>query len=205
MDIEAVLRKVDEDLAQAQAELRAAQGRVAELENVRTGLKVAIDRYGLLQAAPDEGRAEVEHAGVADERDFYLAGNRMDMILDIVNRAGRPISTEEVTRRFKSMGRAETNEQIRSTLGYLKRVDKIERVGRGLWEPIPARSPRNAESPAATGLSGGDRSNSEDRSHQEGGSGNGAAHLRDQRETSSLFRAVSRDHGVGASVAEAGG
>src|ERR1700746_3509514 len=50
VDVEEVIRRVSADLEVAEAQLRAAEGRVNELRAIRDGLQYALQRYGRQEA-----------------------------------------------------------------------------------------------------------------------------------------------------------
>jgi hypothetical protein len=135
VDVESILKKVEEDLQAAEAQLRAAQGRVDELRNVRDGLRLAVERYGQPALFPgDHGRDAVRT--IIDE---WVAMSQSEATLAALRDIGRPATTREVYERMAGAGRPENHEQVRSALNYLKRREVARRIDRGLWEEAPER------------------------------------------------------------------
>ena len=150
VDVKAITRRFDEDLADAEAEVRAAQDRVAqaqqrvdELQELRRGFTLAIERYG--EAAIPAGE-EVTAPAEAPKRRSRRSRSKAapqtsaepslaDAGLAVLAEFGRPATTDEVYRALVESGRQVKVEQVRSSLGYLEQSAKrIKRVGRALWE-----------------------------------------------------------------------
>ena len=149
VDVEAITRRFDEDLADAEAELRAAQDcvaqaqqRVEELQDLRRGFTRAIERYGeAAVAAGEEVTAPAEAPKRRSRRSRTKAAPQpsaepslADACLAVLAEVGRPATTDEIYRALVESGRQVKVDQVRSSLGYLGRAKRIKRVGRALWE-----------------------------------------------------------------------
>ncbi len=154
MDVEAIVRRVDEDLATAEAQLRAALGRVeeaqkrvSELTQLRDGFVRTIERYGEVTPTGEaEASAPAESPGGEPVPHPWLALGQTDAVLAALAEIGRPATTTEIYDRLVKAGRTEGPEQVRSAVGYLhRRAKKVDRMARGLWE-----LPGGSDSPAAT-------------------------------------------------------
>lgn len=135
VDVESIMQRVEEDLAEAQAQLRAAQGRVDELVILRDGFSMAVQRYAPRNAAAvtaeilDELASPVANVSV---RPRISLGQAVQKALEDL---GRPASTREVFDQVKRLGRSENYEQVRASLHYLhSRQHRVGKAGRGLWE-----------------------------------------------------------------------
>lgn len=166
MDAEKLLQSVGDDLEQAETELRraearvrAAAGRVEELRSAQRVLKSLIERFEQKPAADrtvdlvgsNGSKFEVKSSTGPESSEWQHLP-----IMDAARRAlvelGRPANGKEVHGYLIKVGRGEDYQQVRSALAYAGRRNKIQRVGRGLWE---ARSdPLNAEDPVTAGSSG---------------------------------------------------
>jgi hypothetical protein len=145
VDVEAIMRRVDEDLAEAQAHLRAAQGRVDELTTLRDGFRMAVQRYAPAAAKAvsiSDVAGPVTDSVRVEVRPRVNLGQAVEKTLE---EFGRPASTREVYEQVGRMGRAETYEQVRSSLHYLEsRQHRVAKAGRGLWElPVPVGVSQN--------------------------------------------------------------
>lgn len=150
MDVDELIKRASADLEEAEAQLRAAEGRVAELRTIRDGLRFAVQRYGDTKAAPvaaPEPAAAVRSAATDEVSQTGLVFNALASI-------GRPAKTKEVHTKVLTAGRDYTFEQVRGALGYLLRKKRIKRVGTALWEIPAAPPPPQSFTPAveATGV-----------------------------------------------------
>jgi hypothetical protein len=146
VDVNEIMRRVDEDLAAAEAQLRAAQGRVDELATVRDGLRLAVQRYGSVESnGPWQRLTESVERGTT--RPFSEI-TQMEACLRILTELGRPATTQEVLDKLRSHGRPENYEQVRGALAYLLRKKRIKRVGPGLWESPTTTDATNDFAPA---------------------------------------------------------
>ena len=157
VDVEAITRRFDEDLADAEAELRAAQDRVAqaqqrvdELQELRSGFTRAIERYGEaaisageeVTAPGEEVTAPADAPKRRSRRSRSKAAPRPSAELSLADAGlaalaefGRPATTDEIYRAMVESGRQVRVGQVRSSLGYLeRRAKRVKRVGRALWE-----------------------------------------------------------------------
>ena len=164
MDVQAIARRVEEDLAAAEEQLRAAQEtaaetqrRVDELRALRDSFTLAVERYGeaapVAETGPDEGagrgrrqraprrsreRVTPPKPSASTEPAPSPEGEQSlaDATLAALLSFGRAATTNEVRDKLAESGRSVPVERMRSSLGYLeRRAQKIKRVGRALWEP----------------------------------------------------------------------
>jgi hypothetical protein len=147
VDVAQVMERVEDDLAKAEAELAAAQGRVTELRSVRDGFKLAIERYAatsLPAAKPEPRRIRPEDAealrairneAAHAENSRISALRQMDAALWALQTIGRPASTREIYEFLAQAGRNDDYEQVRSATTYLRRRELIRRVTDNLWAP----------------------------------------------------------------------
>jgi hypothetical protein len=151
VEVEAVIQRVEEDLAVAEAAYRAAEGRVRELRAVRDGLMIALERYSdkpstsvvsvdtdatVVAIADSRQPAPVSvfnGDGDNDSDDGIRSMRLKDATIRVLKRTHRPVTTREVYDRMHQAGRPENHEQVRSSLNYLKRVDRVKRTGQH-WE-----------------------------------------------------------------------
>lgn len=142
VEVEEIIRRADADLEEAEAQLRAAMGRVNELRTIRDGLRYALQRYGTLRGtAVSESVAEAQAIGPGDQAIGHLEGSQTDQVFETLAAFGRPAKTQEVFEKLQAAGAGYTFEQVRNALGYLVRKKKIKRVGRALWEPSESTPP----------------------------------------------------------------
>lgn len=143
MDVEEIIRRADEDLVTAEAQLRAArdrveeaQRRVDELHELRRGFALAIERYG--DAAPPAGAevsAPAESPGGEPALRSWQELSLAEACLAALAEFGRPATTSEIHSKLAEAGRSVKSEQLRSSLGYLeRRAKRIKRAGRALWD-----------------------------------------------------------------------
>jgi hypothetical protein len=148
MDVDEMMRRASKDLEEAEAQLAAAEGRVAELKTIRDGLRFALQRYGQTQAA-EAVKPKAEEPTLRPARAGKpLDGTIGDMVLAVLGDAGRPLATVEVREMINASGRRLNREQVRSALHYLVRKDRISRVGPGLWTLPGERRPTTDFGPA---------------------------------------------------------
>ncbi len=136
VELQDLIDRATADLTEAEAALAAAEGRVAELQTIRDGLKYALQRYGQAEVAeagkPKADRGEAPAAAVVST-EKPLTGSYGDMALAVLREAGRPLSTAEVREAINARGQNLNREQVRGAVHYLVRRDRISRVGPGLW------------------------------------------------------------------------
>lgn len=194
VDVAGLLRRVDADLERAQRELALAQHRVSELIAVKQGLILAAEIYpNAVKPSPTLS----SQFSLGDVAKPATQERIMDAVERVLLDAAGNLTTAEVHQALAALGRSEDHDQVRASLGYLKRIGKIERVGRGVW-----RAPRNAETPAATGVSDPDPSTS-DRSWEEGGTRNAGADSSGHHRPGSPRGPNADDSDLRASVVEA--
>ena len=152
MDLEDMLSRVTAELDAAEAELVAATKRREELRTIQQGIKLAMARYGGAVATPtpsagdttppsgsDGGGANVLH-DTAPASHVHAAVNHVksernqsDRCVETLREIGRPASTVEVRERLRQRGYEYDAEQIRSTLHYLRRKERVIRTAPGVW------------------------------------------------------------------------
>jgi hypothetical protein len=143
--MERIIKRVDADLASAEAVLRAAQGRVVEAQSrvdqllrVREGLSFAVEHYGAPPSTVDASPSVPVGKDAGTDTHPWLRLSQMDACLAALADFGRPASTSEIHKKLVQAGRPEKPEQVRNAVGYLfRRAKRINRVGRGLWELPP--------------------------------------------------------------------
>lgn len=158
--LQQLLDKVDVDLEDAHSLLRAAQGRVEELETEKAGLKLAFKRHNSsrgavnLQASarttvggprseePQSGRHPEPAAVDAQE-------THADQTYKGLKALGRPASRLEVRDTVAAAGDPEFSpEQARNALNYLKKKGLVKRQPSGLWE-VTVEAAENGSTPAS--------------------------------------------------------
>lgn len=166
MELEESLTLLCADLEAAEAELRAAQGRVTELSAARAGLEFTMRRYGKAPVGvrPTAATASPVNAG----QPVTEPPSQADLCMEALRDFGRPASTQEIREKLDSAGHAYAYEQVRGALGYLhRRKKKIERVGSNLWKLPAAPAPVTDVAPAAS--TAGANEAGENRTSSQGG------------------------------------
>jgi len=163
VDVQAIARRVEEDLAAAEEELHAAQEkvvetqrRVNELHALRDSFALAVERYGdtapadteatesakvgrtQRAARPPRERVKRPRRSTSPEPAPGPEGEQSlaDACLAALVSFRRVATTNEVRDKLAESGRPVPVERVRSSLGYLeRRAGKIKRVGRAVWEP----------------------------------------------------------------------
>jgi hypothetical protein len=148
MDLDDMLSRADNELAAAEAELEAAQQRVAELRTIQQGVRLALQRYGrgstvvhvpaAEQTTPgDDATAKatsrtpqgIRQAGSHPKSEV----NQSDLCIETLQEFARPASSAEVRERLRQRGHEYDPEQIRATFAYLLRKERVVRVSPGVW------------------------------------------------------------------------
>lgn len=176
MDVEAIIHRVDEDIATQQGRVRAAAGRaqeaqrafaeeeerLTELEQIKKGFVLTIERYSdAIPPADAGGPAPAESPMSEPEPHPWQALTQAEAVIEALAEIGRPATTAEIYEKITGAGRPEGAEQIRSTIGYLnRRAHKINRVDRGLWE-LPGEAGTEAPAVAGVAVSGNGQANGE--------------------------------------------
>jgi hypothetical protein len=130
-DVQAVLRQLDTEIAEAEQHLD-------DLRVQRRGAEALLARLPASTARTRTPSTRQRAGGNAEIVAAILATNPEGMDLQDIENA-----TSE-------RGTPLDNEQVRSAVTYLRRRGDAERVGRGVWRSL---TPINAESPEASGLS----------------------------------------------------
>ena len=144
------LERSEQEYRQMQQRLEDSRSRVEELRAMRDGARKLVERYGDDKSA-DEGSdlGELARLGVITEV------SQTDLCEKELRELGRPATTREMHERLIAAGYTFDFEQVRSALGYLKRKNRVERVGPATWQ-----SPRTREAKSfapvtdATGANG---------------------------------------------------
>ncbi len=164
MDLDEMLMKSTTELESAEADLLAAQRRVDELRTIQEGIRLAKNRYGEAQPAPQDqseplaaaqaGLSNPKSGGGASRRRRGRPAKRghpqvsqSDLCLKLLADLARPVSSGEVRERLVQKGHAYDAEQIRSAFAYLFRKGKVVRVEPGVWE-LPQQQSQASEAPA---------------------------------------------------------
>ncbi|NSW55305.1 MAG: hypothetical protein HPY44_04785 [Armatimonadetes bacterium] len=93
-------------------------------------------------AAPRLSGSQAETGpGGADARKGYGGEDLVDHVLPILADANGPMATQDILTALEARGIACSGTSARNTLySALHRSDRVERVGRGLWQPAGRRA-----------------------------------------------------------------
>ncbi|HEY1920331.1 MAG TPA: FaeA/PapI family transcriptional regulator [Streptosporangiaceae bacterium] len=156
-----LLDKVNVDLEDARAIMRAAQGRIQELETEQAGLTLSLKRYGGHAATASHASGTVGAAGIPEgagdaERPtgYHPELAAQDAQISYADRAyeglkalRRPATTQEVAEKAGITG-----EQARNALTYLKnKKNLVKRQPSGLWEVATDSDSPSADANKASG------------------------------------------------------
>jgi hypothetical protein len=153
-------------LAQIDADIDEAEGRLEDLRLQRRGAEALLSRMGIPVPLSGEG------AESRVEPREYAAGGNASLVYAVLKDAGEGMSLREIESMLADAGHRLDYDQVRSAVTYLSRKKDAERVGRGVWRLrvvhrhddaeqnvvlVPAPTHRDgadihegAESPAAT-------------------------------------------------------
>lgn len=92
--------------------------RLAELQDEKRGLELAVARHGGVQVARSSG---------------WLRLTRTDAVIRVLRLDGNSLSPKEITDRLRSTGRDDRYPLISAALAYLKRQGVVVSAGYGLW------------------------------------------------------------------------
>lgn len=166
MDIKAALARAVAELEEAEAQAAAIQERVRELQAIRDGLQLAMDRYdpevgdrtvsseidGTTTASEAAAETRAPLPGIPRANSETGELSQSDLSFAVVTAVGRPVETTEVRNLLNDAGWTFTQEQVRSALTYLFRSERIIRVAQGTWAlPKPAAG---SGAPALNGTGG---------------------------------------------------
>jgi hypothetical protein len=130
MDIDAMIAMATADLAAAEAQYRAAQERMKELETIRDGLTLAKQRYGPTQASAPAVSMEAEGGGTAGPDSEMTQTDRVEGAMKgFVGIA----TVGEIRERLVAEGHDLSHDQVRNALGYLLRKKRVVRPAPGQW------------------------------------------------------------------------
>jgi hypothetical protein len=155
MDLEEALQRASVELEEAEAQLRATEARVKELQTIRDGLRFALARYGkrLVHDSDQIVGREQEMVAGKPGQDAEMESPRVqgvplasqvegssqaDRTFGALRELGGKAATHEVRGKLVAAGYSYSQEQVRSALTYLMRMDRIKRIAPGMWE-IPGR------------------------------------------------------------------
>lgn len=165
MDLDEMLMKSTAELESAEADLLAAQQRVDELRTIQEGIRLAKNRYGEAQPAPQNQseRLAAAETGLSNSKPGAGTSRRRrgrparrghpqvsqsEICLKLLADLARPVSSAEVRELLVEQGHAYDAEQIRSAFAYLFRKGKVVRVEPGVWE-LPQQQNKGSEAPAS--------------------------------------------------------
>ena len=117
----------------AREEVRARRTeRIGELEAaIAEEMEQAQCHFARAAALREEARLLREGAAVATD---VAAASRVDAIVAVLRQAGGPLSPSEIDRALVAAGRPEDFRQaITASLDYLRKQDRVVRVGRGRY------------------------------------------------------------------------
>jgi hypothetical protein len=125
MDLEAALRDTEAALAAARDRLRSATEEVEALETEQRGLMLAVARHRGVAApsvVPDS------------EQERWKDMTRAVAVETMLGRQNEPIGPADLARLLVAAGRTnDTASYVAATLDYLKRRNRVTRVGYGQW------------------------------------------------------------------------
>ena len=154
MDLDEMITKAAADLADAEAQFRAAQERMKELETIRDGLTLAKQRYGATSIGVPAARPEAEVASPEGTGPELPA--QTDLCLMALREFGRTVTVQEVREKLAAAGHELTRDQVRNALGYLLRKKRIVRPAAGQWRvPGPITDVTPAAGTAGVNQAGG--------------------------------------------------
>jgi hypothetical protein len=130
MDLDEMIDRAAAEFAVAEAQFRAAQARMKELETIRDGLTLAKQRYGPTQASAPAVTAEAE-GGSTPQVDSEVA--QTDLVLGAMEGFDGHASVGDIRDRLAATGHELTRDQVRNALGYLLRKKRVVRPAAGQW------------------------------------------------------------------------
>lgn len=135
MDLQDEIERLDGEVEVAEMELVQVTARLA-------GLRAQRDAYmNELAARADKQRPVAAHP--LPQMPDLRALDRTDAIIEVLGRAGRTMSIQEVWDALKAAGRSEASYQaIASTLSFLERADRVLKPSRGRYAALAASSGR---------------------------------------------------------------
>ena len=106
--------------------------RIAELEAaIAEEMEQAQRHFARAAALREEARLLREGSAVATD---VAAASRVDAIVAVLRQGGAPLSPTEIGRALVAAGRPEDSRQaITASLDYLRKQDRVVRVGRGRY------------------------------------------------------------------------
>jgi hypothetical protein len=163
--LQQLLDKVDVDLEDAHSLLRAAQGRVGELETEKAGLTLALKRYDSGLGAVDlraSAGTTVGDLGPAEARSGFhpelAAANAQESNADRTYKGlkalGRPASRLEVRDRVAAGDPEFDSEKTRNALNYLVKKGLVKRQPSGLWEVVVEAAENDSPPASAASVNG---------------------------------------------------
>ena len=130
VDLIDALASVEALLPDAQVAVDSAARRLDDLLAEKRGLELALSRHG---GGPRTATVETS-SGVegTDIREWALMA-RTDAARQVLLEADVPLAPKDVVARLGSMGRSDSNNQVRAALAYLKTQGKATLAARGQW------------------------------------------------------------------------
>ena len=153
MDVEAALKEVATEIAEAEGEIAKQQERLSRLREEERGLQLFLARH--------RGDTVPSH-GPATARNPWVAMSRTDAILRVMEATTEAMSPGDIARALTNQGRTgDTTKNVSGALSYLQKQDKVRSLGRGRWvlalpplQPLSAAIVAANEGPAMKDIKG---------------------------------------------------
>lgn len=143
MDLAEAIRTTQQSLLDAREELsvhrdlvRTLEQDSKRLERELDGLRSAANRLGVTLETEDGGAEIVPISGEIElsSRDSAIPFmNRNDSVVAALAEIGRPADRTTIVEKLADHGRYESADAISLALSGLKRTNRVEKLGKGLW------------------------------------------------------------------------
>jgi hypothetical protein len=137
MDLQEALEAALERQRRLQHEREAIDGQLADVEIEVRGLRMALERF-------ERHLGEDEIVRTVNERRTQLATaresqrlSRTDAILNVLRRAGRPMSPTEIQDALHELGREDEYNAVSAALAHLAKSERARSIGRAQWVAGP--------------------------------------------------------------------
>lgn len=141
MDLDEMITKAAAELVEAEAQFRAAQERMKELETIRDGLTLAKKHYGSVQASGPAVRTEAD-TGSLPGADYERS--QTDLVHDALGTFNGTVQVQDIREALAALGHDLSRDQVRNALGYLLRKGRVVRPVAGQWrlpDPLTDATP----------------------------------------------------------------